>query len=237
MRVGRRANTSIGRFLRLYLRNVAGLRIPPDATDKGSIGGTFNVALAEDEEACREFGWVTYGEMRGIAAHQNAVTLQSVVSISPPIYSAGVHAESHLIAIADLLGRSCGHWTHSGVMYGHLALVLVMSPYVAGVLARDGLSKADVAEFIHQRATIQRGKLTEFAARTGTPVGFDIDACVKAGLAPAVYADSTDDEEVPVFPWADSIYVVVAGDPARNQSRGFLGNHRQGIPTTKPLSR
>jgi hypothetical protein len=29
MRVGRQANTSIGRFLRLLLRNVGGLRIPP----------------------------------------------------------------------------------------------------------------------------------------------------------------------------------------------------------------
>src|SRR5213595_534129 len=29
MRVGRQANTTLGRFLRLYLRNVAGLRIPP----------------------------------------------------------------------------------------------------------------------------------------------------------------------------------------------------------------
>ena len=38
MRVGRQANTSIGRFVRLYLRNVCGYRIPPGAGDKGSIG-------------------------------------------------------------------------------------------------------------------------------------------------------------------------------------------------------
>ena len=39
MRVGRQANTSIGRFLRLYMRNVAGSRIPPEATDKGLASG------------------------------------------------------------------------------------------------------------------------------------------------------------------------------------------------------
>ena len=56
MRVGRQANTSIGRFVRLYLRNICGYRIPPGAGDKGSIGYTFNVALAEDEDTAREIG-------------------------------------------------------------------------------------------------------------------------------------------------------------------------------------
>ena len=48
MRIGRRANAAIGRFVRLYMRNVAGFR--QGSTDKGSIGFTFNVALAEDEQ-------------------------------------------------------------------------------------------------------------------------------------------------------------------------------------------
>ncbi len=51
MRVGRRANTSIGRFMRMFLRNICGYRIPPGAGDKGSIGQTFLVALAEDEDS------------------------------------------------------------------------------------------------------------------------------------------------------------------------------------------
>ena len=38
-RVGRQANTSVGRFLRLYIRNVAGLRIPPGEYDEGRLGG------------------------------------------------------------------------------------------------------------------------------------------------------------------------------------------------------
>ena len=47
----RRTNASIGRFLRLYIRNVAGFH--PGTTDKGSIGYTFNVAMAEDEARLR----------------------------------------------------------------------------------------------------------------------------------------------------------------------------------------
>ncbi|MFH1652279.1 MAG: UGSC family (seleno)protein, partial [Chloroflexota bacterium] len=57
MRVGRQANTSIGRFLRLYMRNVAGLRIPPGQTDKATISYTFNVVLPENEDAVAEMGW------------------------------------------------------------------------------------------------------------------------------------------------------------------------------------
>ena len=51
MRFGRQANSSIGRFVRMYLRNVCGFRIPPGAGDKGSIGQSFFVAMAEDEDS------------------------------------------------------------------------------------------------------------------------------------------------------------------------------------------
>ncbi len=60
MRFGRQANTSIGRFVRMYLRNICGFRIPPGAGDKGSIGQSFLVAMAEDEDSAREIGWPTY---------------------------------------------------------------------------------------------------------------------------------------------------------------------------------
>ena len=65
MSVGRQANTSIGRFLRLYMRNVAGQRIPPGDTDKARIGYTFNVAMAENEDAVNEIGWALFSADRG----------------------------------------------------------------------------------------------------------------------------------------------------------------------------
>src|SRR3990172_11098646 len=68
MKVGRQANSSVGRFVRLYFRNICGYRIPPGAGDKGSIGYTFNVALAEDEDWVRKIGWPTFGEDLGYKA-------------------------------------------------------------------------------------------------------------------------------------------------------------------------
>src|SRR5262249_7645515 len=83
--VGRRANTALGRFLRLYLRNVAGFRPPPGATDKGSIGASFNVVLCENDAAVGEIGWPSFRAERGFAADVTSVTVQSVVASSAPI--------------------------------------------------------------------------------------------------------------------------------------------------------
>src|SRR5919106_1257506 len=76
MRIGRRANSSVGRFLRLVFRNMAGLRFAPHAGDKGSIAQNFLVALAENETACREMGWQPYSVDRGRSAGENVVTVQ-----------------------------------------------------------------------------------------------------------------------------------------------------------------
>ena len=99
MRVGRQANTSIGRFVRMYLRNICGFRIPPGAGDKGSIGQSFLVAMAEDEDSAREIGWPTYGEDRGFAAGENVVTVHSVVAITSPMYSGGDRARRSRAAV------------------------------------------------------------------------------------------------------------------------------------------
>ena len=51
MRDGFMPNTSIGRFWRLYLRNVAGFL--PHKTDKATFGNTWRVVLAENEDVLR----------------------------------------------------------------------------------------------------------------------------------------------------------------------------------------
>lgn len=118
MRVGRRANSTVGRFVRLLLRNVADLRIPPGDTDKASFGFSFNVALAENEDAIDELGWEPFRVDRGFRRDQDVVTVQSVVAISPPIYSSGATALEHMETIAYLLGTTCGPWSFTGVWFG-----------------------------------------------------------------------------------------------------------------------
>ena len=55
LREGAHANTSIGRWLRLYLRNVFGF--VAEEHDKATFGNSARVALAEDEECLAEIGW------------------------------------------------------------------------------------------------------------------------------------------------------------------------------------
>ena len=68
LRDGYRANTSVGRFLRLLLRNVAGFL--PGGADKSTFGHTWRVVLAEHEGAAHALGWPTLA-VEAQPAHRN----------------------------------------------------------------------------------------------------------------------------------------------------------------------
>ncbi len=235
MRVGRQANTTLGRFLRLYLRNVAGLRIPPGAGDKGSIAGSFNVALAEDEEAAAALGWSTFGADQGFARGDSAVTVQSVVSSTPPIYSAGTRALDHARILAEVFGGACAYWSSIGMKYARWQPLLVLGPSIAGVIAQDGWSKDDVRRYLVEHVTITARQAETYAWQVGS-TAFTLEGHVKAGVLPAAYATSSDPERaVAVFVQPDKIGILVAGDPGRNQSKGYVNNHIQGARVSKKV--
>lgn len=234
MRVGRQANTSVGRFLRLYMRNVAGLRIPPGDTDKGSIGFTFNVALAENEDAVMELGWQPFSVDRGFKAGENVVTVQSVISISPPTYSGGHSALDHLETIAELIGRrAMTYWAARSALGGKSYPLFLLSPAIAKVIARDGWSKEAIRQYLYDNVKAQAGFLERLMRQCGSP-HFDFCSAVEQGLLPRLYCESTDpDRMVPVFLRPEWIGIVVSGDPGRNQSKGYLQNQKQGPPVSK----
>ena len=68
LRDGFQANTTIGRFWRLYLRNVAGFL--HHRTDKGTFGNTWRVVLAENEDVLRRIGWPTIADDEGVLGRQ-----------------------------------------------------------------------------------------------------------------------------------------------------------------------
>lgn len=227
MRIGRQANSSIGRFLRLYLRNICGYRIAPGDGDKASIGYTFNVALAEDEDWAREIGWPTFGEDMGFAPGESAVTVQSVVCISPPTYSSGAVARGHVQQFVDVMGRTFSYWAYSGMKRGSWHCLIVIGPAIAKVIAKE-MSKDDVRRYLCANATIPASLMQNFARQTG---GLELDfrRLVDEGYLPADYVASDDPERpVRVFINPEDIGIVVAGDPGRNQSRGYMANHEQG---------
>ena len=145
LRVGRQANTSIGRFVRLWLRNVCGYRIPPGSGDSGAIGQTFHVALAEDEDAARSMGWPTYAEERGFAASDSVVTVQSVNAVTPPTNSASLTALEHVERWLEIMGPTFTSRLHSGYRAGARGALIVAGPCVARVIAAQW-SKDDVRQ-------------------------------------------------------------------------------------------
>ncbi|MFC1871847.1 hypothetical protein ACFLYF_05580 [Chloroflexota bacterium] len=236
MRVGRQANTSVGRFLRLYIRNVAGSRIPPGEMDKATIGSTFNVVLAENEDTVNELGWEPFSVMRGFNKGENVVTVQSVVFTSPPTYTAGDCARDHAQTIAEVIGQATGsYWTFLGIKLQRWYPLLVLSPSIARVIARDGWTKHDLQRYLYDNARIS----AELMERNSWQIDSNkLDLCrlVEEGAIDDDYCQSRDPNRlVRVFLKADWIGIIVAGDPDRNQSRGYINNHIQGAPVSRQI--
>jgi len=237
MRPGIQANTSVGRFLRLYLRNIAGFHHAPEGGDKGSIGQSFLVAAAEDEDAVAAIGWQPYSVDRGYRAGDNIVTVQSVVAISAPTYSGSDKASEHAELIADVIGqRACGYWSAIGMVYSNWYPLVMLGPSIAKVFAQDGWSKDDIRRYLYDRVKI-KASLAERYAYYGGTTGFRVNTHVEQGLLPAEYGASADpDREIPVFQHPEWIGIIVAGDAGRNQSKGYVNNHIQGPPVSRPIS-
>jgi len=76
-------------------------------TDKATIGETFKVALAENEDALTELGWESFSVSRGFKSEDSVVTVQSVVYATAPIASGGDKAKDHLDTFVKYLAEPC----------------------------------------------------------------------------------------------------------------------------------
>jgi hypothetical protein len=233
MRVGSQANTSIGRFLRMYMRNVAGLRSHPGETDKGCIGMSFNVALGENDAAIASLGWPPYRVDRGFAREDTVVTVRSVVAISPPIYSGGDTPATQLEYITRIFADTNGPFSFTGPVWGHWHPMLVMSPVVAKVFADSGWTKEDIRRHLRENARIPARVMERYYWHVSAATWTLKDSVAK-GIVGAEYVASDDpDRLVPVCMRPEDIDIVVAGDPGRNQSRTYVNNHEQGAPVSR----
>jgi hypothetical protein len=233
LRIGRRANASLARFVRLYMRNVAGLRIPPGDTDKATIGFSQISTLAENEAAVRSLGWPTFAEEQGFEPGDDVVTLISVQGVSSAVYSGGTRAADHARTLTESIAE--GFWAHKAwtkLWFGQYHPLLVITPSVAEVFARDGWSKDDLRRHFADEVTVTAESVTRYAYQTGT-TDFDLNRLVEEGRIPGIYAGDDPGRRVPAFPDPASIRIVVAGDRSVNQARGYVQNHRQGPPVSR----
>lgn len=129
-----------------------------------------------------------------------------------------------------------GPWAYHAYIYGAWYHQLVVSPAIARILAAGGVTKDDVRRYLYDHMTIDGQWLARFGPQVSAK-RFDWRDLVERGKAPPEYATAGD---APGFmvrqllrpEWTD---IVVAGHPGRNQSRAYVSNHNQGVPTTRPV--
>jgi hypothetical protein len=239
LRDGFQANTSIGRFWRLYLRNVAGFL--PHKTDKGTFGNTWRVVLAENEAVLARLGWTTIAQDQGLAARDNAVTISRFTGGGVIVSVFGDGPDRMIPYLADGIARHVG-WEvifTVGMASGAQKPLLVLSPILAETLARGGLSKRDVQRRLFEHARIPAWKFEKYIGgwTNFTPGRPTLAELVRSGRAPAVFAESDDPNRlVPVVAKAEDIMVAVSGDPLRTNAYVFAHNGILGYPTTKRIA-
>jgi hypothetical protein len=237
-RVGRRSNTSIGRFLRLYINNIAGIRIPPFKGDTAGIGDSFHVCLAENEDLVRSLGWPTFGDDVGIPPGQSGVTVQSVTAASPVFnFHGGPYNDpvTYLDPLVEVYGKAIlGYWVHTGLAWASWHPIVLLSPHLAKLLHANGWDKNDVRGYLYDNARIP----AKDVERRGEFTKLNLAECVASGSLPPVFHKSDDpDRLIPVFITPESIRIIVAGNPDIGFQRGYMNNHAQGAPVTRVVAR
>lgn len=152
-----RANATIGRAVRLVLRNIGGEL--PGITDVATHGSAskFTYMFAESDA---DSPWAPWHVAQGYSAGQNTVT---TIMASPPqnIFAYGCDTAD------DLLGQITGALTglgHNNILFDP-GPVIIFSPEHAHMLAREGLDRADIQQRLFQDARIP---LTRFPAAAVT---------------------------------------------------------------------
>jgi len=240
LRVGFQANTSVGRFWRLYLRNVAGFL--PHETDKATYGNTWRVVLAENEDELAKIGWEPMSVDQGFKEGDNVLTVARYTSGSVIVSVYGSTAEQVLPYLEDSIVRHIG-WelfftTGSLGMPGAACTQrphLILSPCIAEVIARSGYSKKDLKLHLYEHARVPAWKIEQIG-RWSNLFPFILCELVEAGVAPRQFCESTDPNRlVPVVCSPDDFLITVSGDPNRNNAYVFVHNGKFGYTTSKKI--
>jgi hypothetical protein len=135
---GWRANATIGRAVRLVMRNVCGSR--PGTLDRGTLGhpGKLSYVIAENEA---ESPWVPLHVERGFRPEQSAVTVMAA--------EAPHQFYNQLSAAAEgILTTLCDDMRISGNVMGQPQYMLVLAGEHMRTIATDGWTKADIRRYV-----------------------------------------------------------------------------------------
>lgn len=236
MRDGFQANTSVGRFWRLYLRNVAGFL--PHKNDKATFGNTWRVVVAENEDVAARIGWPPNCADYGFAAGSNALSVGRYTGGNHISSVSGATPEELLPYIADAVLRQYSWQIMFSVGQGYDTLrpLLLLSPIIAETIAAGGWSKQQFREELFKKARMPAQEFERILRDWTQKPTWNLSEEHKAGRIPEIFHESDDPERLVPIVWRPGDFqVVVTGDLGRNSIYVFAHNGVLGFPVAKKI--
>ena len=204
---GNRANSTIGRAVRLAVRNLGGAK--PGGTERSTLGNPmkFTMCFAEWEE---RNPWEPLHVERGFDVDDSVVTVFTMTSGPTLIVDQDSRTASQL---AGTMGLSLEAAHNPKAHFGGSDCLLVVVPEHVDTLMRDGYTKADIRRRIQE---VTAKPMRDLVA----------DEISGAGIKPEAAARMSEeqlDRIMPKFRSEDDIHIVVAGSEAGKFSGAFHG--------------
>jgi hypothetical protein len=226
LRPGFQANTSVARFWRMMLRNVAGFL--PHKTDKGCFGGNFRIVLAENEDAVAGFGWEPLSADLGFKAGDNVITISSCTEATQAIEVGATTAEQILRNIEARMADN-----HLFIQFFFRGMrtrpTIVLTPAVVRVLVDAGFTKQMIKQHFHENAKLWVNNLS----------GMIVNRFYKGiddGNWPQFIGTTRELKRyIQMTSCADDFMIVVSGDPDRDHVMICAQNGYIGYPVSRQI--
>jgi hypothetical protein len=237
MRDGFRPNTAIGRFWRLYLRNVAGFL--PHKNDKATFGNTWRVVVAENEDVLKKIGWEPNSADFGFAAGDSTVIIARYTGGNHISSVSGSTPEQMMPYLDDAMVKQYS-WQIMftvGQGMGTLRPLMLLSPIIAETIAGWGWSKRDLKRHLFDHARIPAHQFERILRDWTQKPTWNLADEAKAGRIPEVFHASDDPNRMVPLVWKPEDYMLaVTGDLTRNSVYIFAHNGVLGYPVAKRLA-
>jgi hypothetical protein len=236
MRDGFRPNTAIGRFWRLYLRNVAGFL--PHKNDKATFGNTWRVVVAENEDVLKRIGWEPNSADFGFAAEDSTVTIARYTGGNHISSVSGATPEQMMPYIDDAMVKQYS-WQIMftvGQGMGTLRPLMLLSPIIAETIAGWGWSRRDLKRHLFEHARIPAREFERILRDWTQKPTWNLAEESRAGRIPKVFHESDDPGRMVPLVWKPEDYMLaVTGDLTRNSVYVFAHNGVLGYPVAKRI--
>ena len=203
---GNRANATMGRALRLAVRNIGGAR--PGGTERSTLGNPmkFSMCFAEWEERSP---WTPLHVERGFEPGDSVLTVYAMTSgpvlmVDQDSRSAAQLAGSFAMCLESIVHPKVHMWGET---------LLVIAPEHVDTLAGDGYGKAEIRARIQE---VSARPIRELVEDDRSAMGF------KRAMAEQM-DDAALSRKLPKFRDESDIHIVVAGSEAGSFSGAFHG--------------